>query len=193
MGHHFFVFMARMRHIKRWALMRNSWEEDIAQHSLQTAMIAHNLAILKNARFGGGADPRRAMELAMYHEAPEVMTGDLATPIKYFSPDIRKAYKNIEELSARRLLTMLPSDLQKEYAHLLTDPETDPEWVRVKAADKISAYLKCVEELRAGNSEFRKAEESILREIREKYDLPEVRAFMEEFVPSFSLTLDELN
>ena len=193
MGNHFFVFMARMRHIKRWALMRNSWEEDIAQHSLQTAMIAHSLAILKNVRFGGGADPKRAMELAMYHEAPEVMTGDLATPIKYFSPEIRKAYKNIEELSAQRLLTMLPGDLQGAYAGLLTEPEKDGEWVRVKAADKISAYLKCVEELRAGNSEFRKAEESILREIKEKYDLPEVRAFMEEFVPSFSLTLDELN
>lgn len=193
MGNHFFVFMARMRHIKRWALMRNSWEEDIAQHSLQTSMIAHSLAILKNARFGGGADPKRAMELAMYHEAPEVMTGDLATPIKYFSPEIRKAYKNIEALSAGKLLTMLPEDVRREYAHLLLDPENDPEWVRVKAADKISAYLKCVEENRAGNSEFRKAEESILREIQEKYDLPEVRAFMEEFVPSFSLTLDELN
>ena len=149
-----------MKHIKRWALMRNTWQEDIAQHSLQVSMIAHALALLRNQRFGGGADPERAALLALYHEAPEVITGDLATPIKYFNPGIRSAYKEIEGIAARKLHSMLPEDLQGDYAHLLLTPESDPEWPRVKAADKIAAYIKCVEELRAGNDEFARARAS---------------------------------
>ena len=133
--------MSRMKHIKRWALMRNTWQEDIAQHSLQVSMIAHALALLRNRRFGGGADPERAALLALYHEAPEVITGDLATPIKYFNPGIRSAYKEIEGIAARKLHSMLPEDLQGDYAHLLLTPESDPEWPRVKAADKIAAYI----------------------------------------------------
>ena len=114
--------MSRMKHIKRWALMRNTWQEDIAQHSLQVSMIAHALALLRNRRFGGGADPERAALLALYHEAPEVITGDLATPIKYFN---RYTYRGI---AARKLHSMLPEDLQGDYAHLLLTPESDPEW-----------------------------------------------------------------
>ena len=189
---HFFAYMSRMKHIKRWALMRNTWQEDIAQHSLQVSMIAHALALLRNRRFGGGADPERAALLALYHEAPEVITGDLATPIKYFNPGIRSAYKEIEGIAAKKLHSMLPEDLQGDYAHLLLTPESDPEWPRVKAADKIAAYIKCVEELRAGNDEFARAGESILAQI-EALDLPEARAFLSEFLPSFRLTMDELN
>ena len=194
MQHHFFAFMSRMKHIKRWPLMRNTWQEDIAQHSLQVAMIAHALANLKNARFGGDADPERAMTLAVYHEAPETITGDLPTPIKYYSPAIRAAYKSIEADAAERLHGMLPDDLKEDYAHLLLDPESDPEWKRVKAADKICAYIKCMEEERAGNREFAKAAESIRRDIdRLCAEMPEVNAYVEEFLPSFALTLDELN
>ena len=194
MQHHFFAFMSRMKHIKRWPLMRNTWQEDIAQHSLQVAMIAHALANLKNARFGGDADPERAMTLAVYHEAPETITGDLPTPIKYYSPAIRAAYKSIEADAAERLHGMLPDDLKGDYAHLLLDPESDPEWKRVKAADKICAYIKCMEEECAGNREFAKAAESIRRDIdRLCAEMPEVNAYVEEFLPSFALTLDELN
>ena len=194
MPNHFFAFMSRMKHIKRWPLMRNTWQEDIAQHSLQVAMIAHALAELKNVRFGGGADPQRAMTLAVYHEAPEVITGDLPTPIKYYSPAIRAAYKSIETDAAGRLHGILPDDLRAAYAPLLLDPERDPEWKRVKAADKIAAYVKCIEEDHAGNKEFAKAGESIRRELdRLQSELPEVKAFLEDFLPSFSLTIDELN
>ena len=121
MLYHFFAYMSRMKHIKRWALMRNTWQEDIAQHSLQVAMIAHALAVLRNERFGGGANPERAMALAVYHEAPEVITGDMATPIKYFNPGIRSAYKEIEGIAADKLHSMLPDDLRPAYAPLLLD------------------------------------------------------------------------
>ena len=180
MLYHFFAYMSRMKHIKRWALMRNTWQEDIAQHSLQVAMIAHALAVLRNERFGGGANPERAMALAVYHEAPEVITGDMATPIKYFNPGIRSAYKEIEGIAADKLHSMLPDDLRPAYAPLLLDPERDPEWRRVKAADKLSAYIKCIEELNAGNREFSKAADSIRREI-DGYDLPEVQAEAQPF------------
>lgn len=194
MPHHFFAYMSRMKHIKRWSLMRNTWQEDIAQHSLQVGMIAHALANLRNERLGGGANPSRALELAVYHEAPEVITGDLPTPIKYFNPGIRSAYKAIESEASHKLCSMLPDDLQNDYAAILLDPESDPEWRRVKAADKISAYLKCIEEEHAGNTEFSKAALSIAAELNVlAQDLPEVRLFLDEFLPSFRLTIDELN
>ena len=194
MPHHFFAYMSRMKHIKRWPLMRNTWQEDIAQHSLQVAMISHALAVLKNTRFGGGADPERAMTLAVYHEAPETITGDLPTPIKYFNPAIRTAYKAIEADAAKKLHGMLPDDLRGEYETLLLNPEDDPEWRRVKAADKIAAYIKCMEEDRAGNREFSKAGESIKRDLdRLCEEMPEVNAYVQDFLPSFALTLDELN
>jgi len=190
---HFFSYMARMKHIKRWGLMRNTREENIQEHSLQTAMIAHALALIKNRLFGGSVNAERVLALAVYHEAGEVITGDLATPIKYFNPDIKTAYKQIERVAEEKLVDMLPEEIKKDYESLILDREAEAEhYAIVKAADKICAYLKCVEELSAGNTEFEKAKNAIEKTIQEM-DRPEVNYFMETFVPSFELTLDELN
>jgi len=190
---HFFAYLSRMKLIKRWGLMRNTSDENIQEHSLQVAMIAHNLAIIRNRFFGGNLNPEHVMTLACFHEVGEVITGDLATPIKYFNPEIKKAYKAIEVIANKKLYEMLPAELQGDYKALLFPQEEDGEsWVIVKAADKISAYLKCIEELKAGNQEFAKAERSIKQEIM-SMNLPEVQYFLEVFVPSFSLTLDELD
>lgn len=185
--------MARMKHIKRWGLMRNTREENIQEHSLQTAMIAHALALIKNRIFGGKVNAERVLALAVYHEAGEVITGDLATPIKYFNPEIKMAYKQIERVAEEKLVDMLPEALKGDYESLILDRDVEGElYAIVKAADKICAYLKCVEELSAGNSEFEKAKNAIEKTIKEM-DRPEVNYFMETFVPSFELTLDELN
>ncbi len=191
--YHFFSYMARMKHIKRWGLMRNTREENIQEHSLQTAMIAHALALIKNRLFGGSVDAARVLALGVYHEAGEVITGDLATPIKYFNPEIKTAYKQIERVAEEKLVGMLPDELKGDYESLILrrDEETE-HYAIVKAADKICAYLKCVEELSAGNSEFEKAKNAIEKTIQDM-DRPEVNYFMETFVPSFELTLDELN
>ncbi len=190
----FFAYLSRMKHIKRWGLMRNTWEENIQEHSLQVAMIAHALAIINNKKFGGNVDLKSVLELAVYHEASEVITGDLATPIKYFNKEIKKAYKEIEVVANTKLLDMLPEEIKDEYRHLLSNNESsnELEYKIVKQADKICAYLKCVEELRTGNNEFEKAKDSIYNGIIEKND-PAVNYFMEKFVPAFDLTLDELN
>jgi 5'-deoxynucleotidase len=173
--------------------MRNVSRENIQEHSLQTAMIAHNLALVKNKLCGGNVDPQRVMLLAVYHEASEVITGDLATPIKYFNPEIKKAYKDIEKVANERLFSMLPEELKQDYEPVLFPlPEDAEHWLLVKEADKICAYLKCVEELKAGNMEFSKAERTIYRDLMEM-DRPEVKYFMDQFLPSFHLTLDELN
>lgn len=173
--------------------MRNTLNENIQEHSLQVAMIAHLLVLIHNRFYGGKVDVERVMTLAVFHEASEVITGDLATPIKYFNPEIKKAYKDIEEVANRRLLEMLPKELQEDYAHILIEEKRDKNaYAFVKAADKISAYLKCLEELKAGNREFEKAKNSIEEQIWEM-DSPEIAYFMENFAPSFSLTLDELN
>ena len=190
---HFFAYLSRMKHIKRWGLMRNTQEENIQEHSLQTAMIAHALAVIRNRFFEGGVNPERIMAFAVYHEAGEVITGDLATPIKYFNPEIKTAYKQIEALAVDKLLQMLPEELRDDYAGLLELQSADgTEYAIVKAADKICAYLKCVEELKAGNGEFKKAKASIEKELK-ACPLEEVKYFMREFTPSFGLTLDELN
>lgn len=190
--HHFFAYMARLKHIRRWNMRRNSFEEDVAQHSLQVSMIAYALAAYKNARFGGGANPDRAAALATFHEAPEVITGDIATPIKYFSPEIRASFGHIEELSAQKLHSLIPEDLRPALAPMLISPERDPEWQRVKAADTIAAYIHCIEEIKAGNSEFEKVAKQIHQKILDRYDLPEVHAFLQECLPSYELTLEEL-
>lgn len=192
MKSHFLAYMSRMKHIVRWGLMRNTRSENDQEHSHQVAMIAHMLAVMTNARHGGSLDVGRVVTLAVYHEAPEVITGDLATPIKYFNPDIRCAFKEIERLAARRLQGYLPEDLRERFEELLFPDENSEEWKLVKAADRLSAYLKCMEELSAGNGEFQKAAQSILKDIRAMKQ-PAVAEFMEEFAPSFSLTLDELN
>ena len=189
---HFFSYMARMKHIKRWGLMRNTREENIQEHSLQTAMIAHALALIKNRLYGGSVNAERVLALAVYHETGEVITGDLATPIKYFNPEIKTAYKQIERVAEEKLVDMLPAELKGDYEALILKREAEPElYALVKAADKICAYLKCVEELSAGNTEFTKAKKAIEKSLKQM-DRPEVDYFMKTFVPSFSLTLDEM-
>ena len=190
---HFFAYLARMKFIQRWGLMRNTCPENIQEHSLQVAMIAHGLAVIRNRLFGGQVDPDRAAVLALYHDVGEVITGDLATPIKYFNPKIKTAYNEIEVVARQKLFDMLPQELRPDYQSLFFLAGDDREhWELVKAADKICAYLKCLEEMKAGNQEFSKAEKAIQTDI-EKMDLPEVAYFVERFVPSFVLTLDELN
>ena len=187
---HFFAYMARMKYIKRWSLMKNTGEENIQEHSLQTAMIAHCLAVIKNKLYNGNVNEEKVALMAMYHEAGEVITGDLPTPIKYYDPDIKKAYKNIEAEAEKRLIATLPDELRDIYTPLVSQ-ENCPERVLVKNADKIGAYLKCLEELRGGNAEFAKAANTIKRDI-DNINTPEVVYFMEKFVPSFELTLDEM-
>ena len=189
--HHFFAYMSRMRYIRRWSLMRNTQPENIQEHSLQVAMIAHALALIGNMDYGKAYDIGRVATLALYHEASEVITGDLPTPVKYFSHKLRASYSEMEALANRRLLDMLPERLRGTYEGLLEPPSASPERALVKAADRICAYLKCVEEQRSGNAEFTRAGQAIIQDIQ-ALDLPEVQAFMRDFEPSFHLSLDEL-
>ena len=191
MRSHFFAYVSRMRFIQRWALMRNTAPENVQEHSHQVAVLAHALAVIRNEKFGGSIDPGLAAAAALYHDASEILTGDMPTPIKYGNPAIQSAYKDVEAVAERKLLAMLPEELRGAYAPVLT--AVDPEVARlVKAADKLSAYIKCVEELKAGNLEFREAAGQT-RRILEGYGLPEVAYFLDTFMDCFSLTLDELN
>ena len=190
MKSHFFAYLSRMRFIQRWALMRNTAPENVQEHSHQVAVLAHALAVLRNEKFGGHVDPGAVAVAALYHDASEILTGDMPTPIKYDNPAIRTAYKDVEAVAEHKLLNMLPEELRGVYAPILTveDPEIE---ALVKAADKLSAYIKCVEELKAGNNEFREAAAQT-RKALESYGMPEVESFLETFMDSFSLTLDEL-
>ena len=190
MTYPFFAYIARMRYIGRWGLMRNTEPENIQEHSHMVAVLAHALAVIRRDRFGGTVDPGRVTAAALYHDASEILTGDLPTPIKYYNPDIRDAYKQVEAIACRKLTGMLPQRLQDIYAGLLTpaDPEVEE---LVKAADKLSAHIKCLEEQKAGNDEFRAAAHQT-RQALEKMHLPEVDLFLRDFLPSFRLTLDEL-
>ena len=190
MRSHFFAYISRMRFIQRWALMRNTAPENVQEHSHQVAVLAHALAVLRNEKFGGHVDPGAVAVAALYHDASEILTGDMPTPIKYDNPAIRAAYKDVEAVAEHKLLNMLPEELRGVYAPILTveDPEIE---ALVKAADKLSAYIKCVEELKAGNNEFREAAAQT-RKALEGYGMPEVESFLETFMDSFSLTLDEL-
>ncbi len=189
---HFYAYMARMRLIKRWNLRRSTIEENDQEHSLQVAMIAHALAVIGKRRLFRVYDEELLLKLAIYHEAAEVITGDLASPIKYFNPGIQKAFKDIERLASEKLMGYLPEDLRSEYKPLLFPDESTGEWKLVKAADKICAYLKCVEELSLGNREFATAESDI-RAALANMNMPEVDEFMQEYAPSFSMALDELD
>jgi 5'-deoxynucleotidase len=190
---HFYAYLSRMKHILRWSLMRNTQSENIAEHSLQAAMIAHALALYRRKTTGAGPDPQRVATLSLFHDAGEVITGDLATPIKYFNPEIKSAYKEIERHAEHKLLEMTPPDLREEYRDLLISQEKDAEaHALIKAADKLCAYVKCIEELKMGNQEFIKAMDNIKGTL-DRMNLPEVDWFLKECVPSFSLTLDELN
>ena len=190
MKSHFFAYISRMRFIQRWALMRNTAQENVQEHSHQVAVLAHALAVIRNEKFGGRVDTGAVTVAALYHDASEILTGDMPTPIKYDNPAIKKAYKDVEAVAERKLLGLLPEELQDIYAPILTVRDREIESL-VKAADKLSAYIKCVEELKAGNNEFREAAAQTRRAL-EGYDLPEVRYFLDTFMDSFSLTLDEL-
>ena len=191
MSKNFFAYISRMKYIFRWNLMRNTDRENIQEHSMQVVWLAHALCIIGNKFFDKNYNTTDILALAAYHEASEVITGDLPTPIKYHNPNIKKSYKAIEELACQKLLNMLPDNLKPEYEKYLI-PKQSPEQILVKAADRISAYLKCVEELKAGNREFTKAKDTILISIN-RLDLDEVDYFMDNFMDSFDLTLDELN
>jgi 5'-deoxynucleotidase len=188
----FYAFLSRMRHIYRWSLMRNVTQENIQEHSLQVAMLAHGLAIIKNKLFGSQVNPERVALLAIYHDSNETLTGDLPTPIKYFNPEIQNAYKSLESVSKEKLLSLLPEALREDYRSILFYDEGSEEGRLVKAADRLSAYIKCLEEIKAGNGEFKKAQVAIMKKIREN-ESPEVRYFLDHFMESFSLTLDEIN
>ena len=186
----FFPMIARMRYINRWGLMRNTDVENIQEHSHMVAVLAHALAVIQNRYFGPQIDPGQAAVAALYHDASEILTGDLPTPIKYYNPDIRDAYKQVEAIACRKLTGMLPEKLRGLYADLLTPADPQVEEL-VKAADKLSAHIKCLEEEKAGNHEFCAAARQT-RQALEDMHLPEVDLFLEEFLPSFRLTLDEL-
>lgn len=192
--YHFFAMLSRMKYINRWGLMRNTRHENLSEHSLETAIVAHALAVIGNTKFGRKANPERAAALALLHDAGEIITGDLPTPVKYYSPDIRAAYGEVESMAVERLVSMLPPELRPAYRELMTlsapgDQELLP---LVKAADRISAVIKCMEERLSGNQDFREAEESTWRALKEM-NLPEAEYFMREFLPSYGLTLDEQN
>ncbi len=187
----FFAYMARLKLIRRWSLMRNTQPENDAEHSLQVAMIAHAIAVTARDRYHRDIDPEHVVTLAVYHDATEVLTGDLPTPVKYHSEELRGAYRTLEDQAAERLVAMLPEELRPSFAPLFTEQDTLARRI-VKAADRISAYVKCLEEERAGNREFDAAAETVLASIR-AIDLPEVQDFMDTCVPAFTLTLDELN
>ena len=188
---HFFAYLARMRYIKRWGLMRSAIPENDAEHTMQTAAIAHALALIRKEIFGKECDPDHAAVLALYHDASEVFTGDMPTPVKYFDDTLRDAYGKIETMARQELLETLPKELRETYRPYVVTPEEDALWPLAKAADTLSAYLKCVEEEAAGNGEFRAAAQTIEKKLREK-DMPEVNWFLNHFAGSFRLTLDEM-
>ena len=186
----FFAYIFRMRYIARWALMRNTRTENVEEHSYEAAVLAHALAGIGRDVFHKNLNPDGIATAALFHDVPEIITGDLPTPIKYYNPDIKTAYGQVEAVAQDKLLSMLPPELAPAYEPLVRESDED---VRryVKAADKLSAYIKCVEELKAGNAEFKKAAEQTMAALKEM-DMEELDWFMERFLPAFSLTLDEL-
>lgn len=190
MQHRFYALISRMRYIGRWGLMRNSFQENIQEHSHMVAVLAHALALIRRDILGLDADPDRCASAALFHDASEILTGDLPTPIKYYNPEIKKAYKQIEEVSCRKLLGLLPEQLRGSYEPLFL--ESDPEVaIIVKAADKLSAYIKCIEESKAGNAEFDSAAQQTYAALQDM-DRPELKWFMEHCLEAFRLNLDEL-
>ena len=189
--HPFFAYLSRMRYINRWGLMRNTFQENIQEHSHMVAVLSHALAVIRRDVFGREADPGLAAMAALYHDAPEILTGDLPTPIKYYDPEIRDAYKKVEEFSAGKLLAMLPDQLRPAFSPLLREDYDADTKALVKAADKLSAHIKCLEELKAGNREFQQAARQTLEALK-SYNLPEVDYFLEHFLPAFGMTLDEM-
>lgn len=190
--HHFFAYLDRMKLIRRWGLMRNIEQENDMEHSMQTAVIAHGLAVLGNRRYGRSVDPEHVVTVALYHDASEALTGDLPTPVKYKNPEMQSAYQDIEHRARQRLLDMLPADMREDFLPCIQPDEEGEVWQLVKAADRISAYIKCLTEEKLGNGEFAKAKETILESLMAS-PLPEVKDFLTGFVPSYTLTPDELS
>ena len=193
MANNFFAYLSRMKQINRWSLMRNIRTENIQEHSHMAAVLAHALCVIDNSYFGGHTDPAYGAELALYHDVGEVIIGDLPTPVKYFNPEIKASYGHVEDIARQKLLSMLPPELEQAYRPLIMAEEESREARYVKAADKLCAYIKCVEELTAGNREFEKAEKAIKKELDSWDDLPALKWFMENCMEGFSKTLDELN
>lgn len=196
MTYNFFAAISRMKYIERWSLMRNSRPENLSEHGMEVAMIAHALCTIANVRFGRNLDTGKAALIGIYHDASEIITGDMPTPVKYYSEDIKSAYKKVERVAEDRLLEKLPEDLKPAYQEIFNGDNTDDDiYMRrlVKAADKISALIKCIEEEKSGNGEFAKAKESIEQIVTDMgQELPEVKVFTEEFLPPYGRTLDEL-
>jgi len=189
---HFFAMVARMKYIDRWALMRNTKKENVCEHSMEVSAIAHALAVIKNKHFGGQLNCERVALLALYHDMPEILTGDMPTPVKYYNETIQDVFHKIEDAAAETLLSMLPEDLREEFHSLYFKQEEDTYlWRLVKAADKFSALIKCMEEKKAGNKEFDSAFESTKASVI-AMELPEADCFMEEFIPAYNKNLDEL-
>lgn len=186
----FFSLIARLRHIDRWSLMRNTRKENVAEHSYITAVVAHALCVIENELFGGELNPEKATVFALYHDSAEVFTGDLPTPVKYHSEEIRAAYKAIEEKAEKKLLEFLPNELKEAFAKTVSPEKSEPEYKFVKYADKLAALIKCNEELSAGNAEFAAAKKSIEKTLE---SIPEksVKYFLQNFADSFGLSLDE--
>ena len=193
MSYNFFAMHGRMKYINRWALMRNTVSENISEHSNDVAAVAHALAVLGNIRLKKSYNAERAAFLGLYHDMPEIITGDMPTPVKYHSEEMKKAYFAVENMASNRLLSMLPEDIRESYESAFFKKDEDEGlWILVKAADKISALIKCIEEQKAGNSEFGKALESTENAVR-KMNCPEADMFLDEFIPAFYLSLDEQN
>ena len=193
MSNNFFAYLSRMKQIQRWSLMRNIRPENIQEHSHMAAALTHALCLIDNCYFGGQTDPAHGAVLALYHDVGEVIIGDLPTPVKYFNPEIKASYGHVEEVAREKLLSMLPPELEQSYRPLINMEEESREARYVKAADKLCAYIKCVEELTAGNREFEKAEKAIKKELDSWEDLPALKWFMENCMEGFAKTLDELN
>ena len=192
MNSHFYAFLSRMKYINRWALMRNTSADTLSQHSHEVSAIAYVLCAIGNKRYGKAYNGERAALLGLFHDMPEIITGDLPTPVKYFNPEIKDAYKKVEAVASEKLLATLPDDLREDFDFLFNEKESDADlWKIVKAADKISALIKCIEERKAGNMEFAKAELSTLESIK-NMNMPEADDFVKDFLPAYELTLDQL-
>lgn len=187
----FFAILSRLKYINRWALMRNTQTENLSEHTLDTAFIAHALVVIDNKRFGGNLNPEHAAVLAMYHDVTEIMTGDMPTPVKYFNADLKKAYKVAEKSAGEKLISYLPDDMQEEIGCYINPCEKDADYAPfIKAADRLSAIAKCIEERNTGNREFLSAEKAQIDALK-AMNLAAANVFLEEFMPAYTLTLDE--
>ncbi len=191
MSYHFYAMLSRMKNIYRWGLMRNTKQENLSEHSLEVAFVAHALAIINNRKLGGSLNPEKTALAAMFHDTSEIITGDMPTPIKYYNPEIKEVYKNIEAVAEDKLISLLPDYMKEDISALYKNIPSDMQKI-IKAADKISAYIKCLEEIKMGNREFEIAAKST-REAIHKMKCEEAEIFLKDFIPSFNLSLDEQN